>query len=150
MNSNVIQVPIFDWTITVMYNINKNDIKECENNLIKFGAPNDIVGQLTDNIRSDGASTLQGPGNQLYVAFPIFYSLSSMFKLIPHEISHIVSNICESQGIKDSETFSYLTGFISSSFYELGIIGNMISANDNTKNEFATLVPVNTKVDNND
>jgi hypothetical protein len=142
MNSSVIQIPIFDWTVNVMYNLDPKDVDECSQNLLENGAPADLILDLSRNVTAGGSSTVTGPNNQIYMIFPKFHSLSSMFKVISHEIAHAVTNICEHQGIHDSETFSYIMGFISSAFYEIGIISKMIVVDDNTRNEALMLIPI--------
>lgn len=142
MNIFSLTVPIYDWAVTIFTDIsNEPDYQAVTSHCNKYGVPDDIVNSLLSNLvgKCNGGSHLCC--HEIKTAFIFFNPINNevdFWNIYPHEINHLVDNISKCHSL-DSESASYLTGFIHKSLFQLGVV-------DDIKANFLTVAESNENI----
>lgn len=128
MNIFSLTVPIYDWAVTIFTDIsNEPDYQAVTSHCNKYGVPDDIINSLLSNLvgKCNGGSHLCC--HEIKTAFIFFNPINNevdFWNIYPHEINHLVDNISKCHSL-DSESASYLTGFIHKSLFQLGVVDDI-------------------------
>lgn len=128
MNVKSLTIPIYDWNVIVCYNIQKEDKDELVNRLGVFNIPKDVIESSTCELNDVNSGTSITNSNYLFavILYTQIYDESGFWKIIPHEIDHLVTRIAEYHNL-EIEARGYLTGYIYRELYKMGVIDEIKS-----------------------
>ena len=115
-----IKIPIFKYNITLIEIEDYYDYKIIGKELKRFHIPKETFDEIINNTRNSlgGAITLNNK-YALQIIVVIYKQCNEItrFGTINHEKRHVVDDIVNNLGIKDSETAAYLDGYISTRIF---------------------------------
>lgn len=128
MNITSLVIPIYDWKVTVFTNVvNPQDIETIREHCQRYG-----VDPISSDETVNNLVGYHNSGCHLYnefrkLAFLFFSPIDTEFefwRIVPHELDHLVDSIAGYHRL-EREGRGYLTGFVYSSFYQLGIMDEL-------------------------
>lgn len=121
MKVDKFDIPIFDWSLTLIQIEQQSDYKKAYKTMKKFGLDDNQLQFHFGNITNSRDGGLHGHNNSKRESIIFLHRMSHFgcrLKIMAHELNHLVNSILNVCEIEDMETSAYLSGYITLLVYD--------------------------------
>lgn len=121
-----IYLPIFDWQLAVYCHKagEENKIDNLSQNLDELDLEKESVNECIFIAVSDKSLglTVGKVGPRKCIIVFCYETVHDFYLMLSHEVSHFVTNVLNSAGVDNEETFAYVTGYVFGALTDAGLL----------------------------